>query len=820
MLKINLQYVVISCLAFNFSCTLLGSLPQVGAYSPPIEQKEPEIQHKTIRAIHILGNKLVTKEALLARIPYQTGDLFLPAKTGDLIRNLYGLQYFSNVSVETEDISDTEVDLYVIVEEKKKVEAVIYEGNVAVSEEEIEKELKLSEIPAMDEEELGLYATQIRGLYAQKNYHTTTIETELQPTERGTYIALFRICDGPLAAVRRVFFEGNECVPSNVLRKMIFTREEWLFGFMNKAGTYAPDMLDVDKFILENYYQSHGFLAARITDIQVDINEDTQEITVTYYVEEGPLFTVTSLSAPGNDILSEEQLISVLPIEIGQLYSKDFIREAIDRLRAIWGRYGYFYSDIEPVIIPDFETKTVDITFNSELGNKITLNRINIVGNQKTCDHVIRRMLTLREGQILSLPAMDASKARVEQLGYFDPQGGVDWKITKVSEDCVDLDLVLNEIKTGNINAQIGYGGADPQSPSTSIRIGGSVSDKNLFGTGIRLNLSASFSKLDRLITFNIFQPWLFNRPIGGGFGFYHRSSFYEDFDNISSTPREHLTGGDLQLVFALPGYPDVNTSITGGAQRIRFQEQLQAEVTGRPSSENELLQSFINQRFASGTNGFINVILGQDVRNHPMFPNKGYNWSFSTMLGVPTGSSTFGYAKGNFDVTWLTPLIGQYDLVLLLHGHAGVVTSLRDKLIPYRELYNIGGPGSVRGFEFGQIGPQVFNDSVGARKAFWVNAELIFSVTQDQSIRGVVFYDGGAGWDTPLTPAQRVLLDLPANRGQLRNNRFRYRHSIGFGIRLLSPAPIRVDWGFKLDRDKRRDEKFYEEHFSMNQEF
>jgi outer membrane protein insertion porin family len=231
-------------------------------------------------------------------------------------------------------------------------------------------------------------------------------------------------------------------------------------------------------------------------------------------------------------------------------------------------------------------------------------------------------------------------------------------------------------------------------------------------------------------------------------------------------------------------------------------------------------MQTFIDRRFASGTTSFVNIFLGQDVRNHPVFPNKGYFWSLVSRVGIPVGDSTFGYTKTDFDATWLTPLIGEYDLVFLLHGHAGIVGSLSNKIIPYRDLYNVGGPGTVRGFEFGQIGPQLFTSSIGAKKAFWINAELIFSITQDQSVRGLVFYDGGAGWDTPLSNFQKDLLQLATNRGALTNNAFRYRHSIGFGIRLLNPAPIRVDWAFKLDRNRRRGESFFEVHFSMNQEF
>lgn len=813
---------ILVILSLNLVGNLYAGLPSFEQTYMPQELPQQEIAAKklTIRAIHFVGNKLVTDEALMARIPYRPGDIFNPTKTGDVIRNLYALHYFNTVSLELEDIDENQIDLYIMLQEKKKVESFVFEGNRALTEEEIEKELKLVEVPAIDEEELATYANKVRALYAQKNYHAITIETALEPTERDTYIAYFRITEGRPALVRRVIFSGNNCVASSDLRKMIFTREAWLFGFMDKAGTYAPEMLDVDKFILENFYQSNGFLAARVTDITVDIDESTQDITVSYDIDEGPVFVVSSVAAPGNELRSEAELLSVIPVAPGQLYSKDGIRRSMDALRAIWGSYGFIYADIEPVIIPNFETQTVAITFNSELGNKMYLNRITISGNQKTRDYVIRRMIGLCEGEQLSLPAMDKAKDDVQALGFFDPQGGVEWNISKVSEDTVDLEMVLNEVKTGKIGGQIGYGGADPQSPSTSIRIGAGISDRNLFGMGIQYNLNVQWSQKDRLLIMNIFQPWLFNRPIGGGLGFYHRSSFYEDFENVSTTPKESLTGADGQLLFFIPGYPDVSTSITAGIERIEFQDNLRAATGSRRNDQNELMQTFIDRRFASGTQGFIGSVLGQDVRNHPIFPNRGYNWTFNSRIGIPAPGSTFGYLKGDFDATWLTPLIGEYDLVFLLHGHAGVVGSLRDKLIPYRELYNVGGPGTVRGYEFGQIGPQVFGSSVGAQKAFWVNAELIFSVTRDQSIRGLVFYDGGAGWDTPLTPLQQDLLRQEDNIGALRNNRFKYRHAVGFGIRLLNPAPIRIDWGFKLDRDKRRREKLYEVHFSMEQQF
>ncbi|MBA2307200.1 hypothetical protein H0W26_03660, partial [Candidatus Dependentiae bacterium] len=177
--------------------------------APEQKTSEDASERKKIHAITLAGNKLVTQEALLARIPYHVGDTFNRAKTGDLIRNLYELNYFNNVIVEMEEFSDTEIILHITVEEKKKIESILYEGNANLTTDEIDKKLKISEIPTFDEEELSFFAGQIKTLYAEKNYHNVTITSELAPTDNDSYIAVFRINEGEKALVKRICFEGN-----------------------------------------------------------------------------------------------------------------------------------------------------------------------------------------------------------------------------------------------------------------------------------------------------------------------------------------------------------------------------------------------------------------------------------------------------------------------------------------------------------------------------------------------------------------------------------------------------------------------------------
>ena len=196
------------------------------------------------------------------------------------------------------------------------------------------------------------------------------------------------------------------------------------------------------------------------------------------------------------------------------------------------------------------------------------------------------------------------------------------------------------------------------------------------------------------------------------------------------------------------------------------------------------------------------------------MHPSKGYTWMMRGMFAFPSFNSCIAYSKWDLDANWFTPLIAPNTLVFRLHGYIGLIKPFKDGIIPYRELFHIGGPASVRGFLFGQIGPQFSvsgnnasrSDSIGGEKTMFINAELIFPIMPDFSIKGLIFYDGGTGWDNPYANliSRQFLID----------NNFDYRHAVGFGLRVLQPMPMKIDWGFKLD--PRKGEPGFEVHFAM----
>ncbi len=815
-----LRYVCIACviIASSVRTEELSLIPDLNELpNAPLDYtipKPPTLPEYTIKSITIKGNSIVSTETILSKVPYIVGDTFRAYKSSDMIKLLFDMGYFKNIQLFMEEPSEKQVDLIIVVEEKKRLEKITFENNKHLSEQEIEKKLKHSEIIALDEQGLESLALQIKKLYSEKDYHNVEIKTRLEDIDEKNCAAYITIQEGKKTHVKRVFFQGNSAISESMLRSLIFTREDWLLGFLDKAGSYQKEALDFDKYTIENYYQNNGFLTAQVSDITTERipHQKSNDVCVTFKIDEGDIYTVSAVRSPGNDIFNEDELLRVIPIHPGDIYCKDKIRNTMETLRILWGEKGYIYAEIEPSVIPDLEKKTVEIEFHSALGDQVFVNRINIQGNKKTQDHVIRRLLPFNEGELLTTSKLELAKTSVSGTGFFDPKNGVNWKIVRLDQDKADLNLLLKERPTGRFNAQIGFGGSDTniQSPETSFNVGINLADINAWGTGVSYNFSLNYSKQDSSFNFDLFSPWLFNRPIGIGSNFVLRKFTYDDFRGVNQKPTESMLGGSGILRFLMTKFYFINAQIEAGAQKITYNTITAQLLAGGPDA-NAVFQQVLNNLFISGNLAWLNISFAQDFRNHAVFPSRGYQWLASTRFGIPHHKGDFGFVKLEADVQWLTPLINEYDLILKLHGFLGLTHIFSGCTVPYKELFHIGGPATVRGFEFGQIGPQLFGNSIGGKKAFVFNAELLFPVTADQSIKGVLFYDGGAGWDTPNPQLARIFL---------RNNSFDFRHAIGFGIRVTQPTPVRVDVGFKLDRRKRDGEPASRIHFGMQQEF
>ncbi|HSC24984.1 MAG TPA: outer membrane protein assembly factor BamA [Candidatus Babeliales bacterium] len=803
--------VMLALLMLSDNCQLKASAPTALA----VEAQE---ETRRINDIVIHGNNATSDDAIKNNIPYKRGELFDSRKTRTLIHNLYyNLKKFRTIKVMGELVGTNYINLHIFVEEKSQLKKINFFGNKKVSEKEIAKKINLEEITVIDPEELKIIANKIKEIYLEKGYHQTDIETELLFDDNNRATAILTIHEGIAATVKQINFTGNKSISSKQLRAVALTKEDWLLSFLDKSGNYHPDRLEGDKHFIEQFYQNNGFLHAKVVDTIVTIDPETQNIILTFEIEEGDQYIIDKISAPGTETVSEHYLLAMLPIRPGMYYSREGITNSIKRLEMIWGDYGYIFAHIEPSIQPNEDSKTVSISFFSELGDQVYLNKITIRGNTKTRDKIIRRKILLDEGELLTQSRMNISKRNVASLGYFDPREGVNWKIRRLNKEEADLDLMIKETKTGHFGAQLGFGGsgADWQSPVSGMSVKAELSDTNLFGSGVHLNISTTYSKDEQTAVLHVAQPWLFDKPILGAFDIYHRRPIYDELRHVR-TVHQKLTGGSVTFGCITQSrnhlFHDVNILFSSGVEDIKYGAPAIALLEN--PIERAQYQQILNKEFTPGTFAFVSSKMEQDTRNHPIHTMWGHKWRFSTKVAIPTFGNNIGFYKVELDASWFTPLISEYDLVLRLHGYFGLSSPLKNRTVPFGDLFHIGGQNSVRGFLFGQIGPQFLGDTIGGSKAFFWNAELIAPITPDMNMKAVVFYDGGTGFDNPYVTT--------ADKRSVTGNNFDYRHAIGVGVRLLQPMPVNIDWGFKIDPRKNklhpnRSESASEVHFGMS---
>lgn len=782
-----------------------------------------------IADIKVAGNKIVPTETILDYIPYKKGEIYDPAKRGTAIRTLFNnLKKFRDISLSCEKHDDNTITLFVTVLEGYPIKSISLKGNKQISEKDLKEKTGLDKATfILDKAELGRYAHLIKKNYAEKGYHSLDVTPDLTLDKENKATVTFVIKEHPKSLVKRINFIGNKCITSKELRGILFTKEDWLFNIIDQAGLYQTDRVEADKHMLEQHYQNNGFLNAKVIDTKIESHPKKNAITITHEIEEGDCYTIKDVTVNGHDIIKEEFLLGILSIKPGDVYSREKLIESMKTLESFWGNFGYLFASIEPSMIPDDKTKTVSISFISDLGKPVILNMLTVKGNKKTRDKIIRRQIMLEEGTLITNGRMEATKHRLEGLGYFDRKDGVTWKTTRLSDDLADLDLIVKETKTGNAYVQLSFGGAGLQSPTSGVALEASLADSNFAGSGIRTNLMGRLSAQEKTLLLNITQPWLFDRPIFGSLDLYHKRLNYENVSYMTPVT-EKDTGGALTsgIVLTIPRFSFFNDTFLRtvvGFDDVRYEAppKIRPFTMLRGDDRLEADRAYcciLGKEFQPGAYASLGINLGQDKKNHPMFPSSGYAWILRSNWIPPSFNSDIGFYKFDLDANWYTPLIGDNNLILRLHAYAGVVSPFtKAKTIPYRELFHIGGPASVRGFLYGQIGPQFVvphtsgrvGDSIGGSKAFFVNAELIFPIRPDFSMQGLVFYDGGAGWDNPFV----VPCAVPERF--IANNSFGFRHSVGVGLRILNPVPVRIDWGFKLD--PRKGETSYEVHFGMS---
>ncbi len=741
--------------------TLLISIPFVSA-------QEGEI----IQSVKVQGNKRIDESTILYYIKSKPGTVLSKKQIREDIEQIYSLGQFKDIRVETREIlKGLEVEFFV--EEIPSIGDVEIVGTDKVDANDIREKIGLKRGATFSDHLVLENSEEILKLYREKGYFFAQVNIDTQSGQENLVNVTIRIKEGEKVKIEKIRFSGNRSFPDKELREQMETRQRTWYSFLDDSGVYQTDTLKLDMFRVEGFYHDHGFLRIKVLEPRIDINKKSREVHITIPVEEGPQFRVKTLDLSGGDAVSPDEIQKSIQTKVGDIYNVSQLRQDILTITDLYSQKGYAYADANPISKLNDEDRTVDLSIEVDKGKKVYVGNIEILGNIKTRDNVIRREFRLKEGELFDSFKLKRSKQRINNLNFFE-----DVKIDThrgQDPDLIDILTTVTERPTGSFSVGAGFSSVENLIFTTSI------TQDNLLGNGQRLDLNAQLSSIRSDFSLSFTEPRLFDSEILLGVDVFNEDQDFLSFDSQS-------IGGGIRLGKNISEYDSVNL-------RYRFEN---VEVTGlaaideTPFSKNG---TRVTSRIAP--------TYAHDSRDNFLNPSRGWKHVVGFELAGLGGAK---FTKSFYEVTYYHPLFGK--LVGAVHARINYAAGYGGEELPGFEKYFMGGPTSLRGFTIEDVGPKDSdNDPVGGDQALLLNLELQYPFTK--SFRGFVFYDRGnvygSGHDTSNTSDN---FDL----GEMRS-------SIGAGIRFISPfGPLGFAYGIKLDKET--GEEAAEFHFSAGSAF
>lgn len=704
-----------------------------------------------VRDIEIRGNRLTQEATIRFYLETETGKVYVPRTLSEDVKRLYALETFDDIRVTAEEVEGG-MRLIITVTEKPTVRRVTYSGNRAIQEEEIDERIQLKERSTFDRGLLNDTITGLQNHYRESGYYFAHVRPDIASVADNQVDIELVITEGRRIRIRRIQFTGNTYFTDNQLRKEVQLQEYFLPIVSDSASLYRPEVLRVDLQLLEQLYQSNGFVNVQIGEPVVEINREAGAIAVTVPIaREGEQYKVGTVALTGSEVFSSEELRDLVRVTSGEIYSRETVRRDILTLTEAYADKGYAFADIVPTVSLDQQTRLVNLGFTTRPGPKVYIGRIDIVGNERTQDRVIRRELRLDEGELYSGSKLRRSRQRLNNLQYFE-EVNIDTR-PRAEDDLLDLEVQLRERSTGQFSAGLGFSSVE------DVIFTASVVQNNLFGRGQSVSVNAYLGGISQDFSLSFREPWLYGRPIGLGASVFNRAEDFQTFD-------VDRTGASLSLGRAVGEFARISAA-------YRYEV---LDISNLSPNASELLQ----QSQGKSTTSSVTPSVVRDSRDNVFNPSEGSVNSFEIQLAGLGGDNRYYRAVGNS--TWYFALPA--EMTGFVRGRFGFGDGFGDKVLPASERFFLGGVTTIRGFEFRDIGPKDdANNPLGGTSFAQFNLEIGRSL--GSVLRVVAFVDVGNAYGS----------DNDFDIGDL-------RRSAGLGIRIVTPiGPIRLDYGFKLDK-------------------
>lgn len=764
---------------------------QTGQLEAPAEATTQRPESGVVNRILIQGNQRIDQTTVLSYLPIQPGDTIDPVILDVAIRTLTRTQLFADIQIGLQPNGD----LVVRIVENPIINQVVFEGNGAISEDKLREEVTISPrgiyTRARVQEDVG----KIIELYRLSGRISATVTPKLVQLEQNRVDVIFEIDEGPETGVQSITFLGNSAFSDSDLREVMVTKQSRWWRLFTKNDNYDPGRLDYDREQLRKFYTNRGYYDFRIVSAVAELAPDDSAFAMTLTIDEGDRYNFGEINVvTENDRLNADFLKLLLPIQSGDLYESDKIESSVDALTFAAGSAGYAFVDINPTYRPNPDNDTIDVTFNVSEGQRVYVDRINVVGNTRTIDPVIRRELMVTEGDAFNRTLLERSRNNLRALGFFK-----DVKIDETRGAAPDRSIVnvtVEEQPTGELSVGAGFSSVD----AFVVNLG--ISERNFRGRGQNVVARVEWGSLRQQIDFRFTEPRFLGRDIGAGFDLFH--SRY-DFQSESSFDYRS-TGAGVRLTYPLNGYSRLST-------RYFIKDDEIIVPTGYCGVNGSGSRALCDQVGAS-LNSSVGYTLLVDRRNDPVRATRG--WTGSLRQDFAGLGGDVNYVKTEVDATvyyGLTP-----SWIVSVAGSAGYVSGWSGDAVRINDRFFKGG-NSFRGFENAGMGPRdlATNDALGGNFYAVGSVELTLpnGLPEQYGIRTSLFADVG----TLGVLDDRYILGTNGLPDTSIVDDLALRASAGLSVHWRSPmGPIRFDFSQILNKqDYDRTETF---RFSTSTQF
>jgi outer membrane protein insertion porin family len=789
--------IVASLRSFALAQQPPGAPPPAGQNTPvPGQEAQPQPpgqppqpgqrqQSPIVRQIEIqyAGPATLSRQRILSNMKTTAGQPYSEQTVEDDVRSLYATGLVTNVRIYGEPLPDG-VKVIVVVQTRVTLTELVIQGNQVIKAKRIRRELNLKTGAPLDEQAMEQARQKVVEMYQKRGYPDTDVQYKVDVNEdRGTARVTFAISEGTKSVVKRIRFVGNTVLTSKRLRKEMKTKQNNILGFVTGAGRLNNQQLDADVQKIKELYQDNGYADAQISDVRID-RLDKKNVVITIYINEGAQYHVGTLTIEGLHIVTEANFRKVIKVTEGKVFSPQKLQKDIKAVEDAYGVAGYADAKVNVATTPAGPA-VVNLGYKVDEGIQSFVEHINISGNTRTKDKVLRREIVLSPGDVFDTVRVDISKKRLEGLQYFER---VD---TYASDTGVsgrkDLNVAVQEKRTGNLNFGLGFSTTDGLLGFAELAQGNfDVTNWRTFtGAGQKFRARVQLGTQTKNASIELSEPYFLDQRLALG-----GRLFFDEFNYFSDQYDQRDYGFDIFMRKPITNFLSMKLDYT--IQEIQIYN-IQDSITPE-------LFDLIRLGGESNLESRATLAFTYDTRDSAFLTRKG------TRVDL-TGYVAGGFLGGSVQVYGMDLDVAQYfhlpyDTILLLNGEIGSVVDWNNDpatIVPIFDRLYTGGANSLRGFRFRDVGPKDSqgNPVGGNTLARWT---IEYTIPVIERVRFAVFYDGGFVNPGSWSFSPQKVPSTPIGSGKFSGG---LNQDIGVGVRLDLPiGPLRLDYGFPIQED------------------